>query len=202
MTLYKSNTMTDVILRTKSYYATGIDPRHYYKTDTGSPLERKAIRATQYKDIYLSDLLNNPTCSVIIEKYRDKDDVNAPLKTSGWNDVKHGTVIGYNPVTNLVAVECNKKRPSRVSALFKRTKKIRYADPINMVVSLGRFCLLKPVNLTPRSVSRGTPKGVAKGTPKGVSTGTPKGVAKGTPKGVSRGSPKGTFKGGKTRKRK
>lgn len=184
----------DTILRVKNYYYGKIDPRLYYKNERGDVITRKAIRNTnQYRDVYLSDLLNNPECGVTIEKYRDKDDLNAPVKTSGWNDLKYGTVIGYNPVTNLVAVDCIKRRPSRISALFNRTKKVRYAEPININVLLGRACLLKPTDLTPKAL-QGSPKG------RSLSRGSK------SPKGrsLSRGSksPKGTSKGGKTRKNK
>lgn len=183
----------DTILRVKNYYYGKIDPRLYYKNERGDVITRKAIQnRNQYRDVYLSDLLNNPECGVTIEKYRDKDDLNAPVKTSGWNDLKYGTVIGYNPVTNMVAVDCIKRRPSRISALFNRTKKIRYADPIHINVLLGRACLLKPTDLTPKA-PHGSPKG--RSTPKGSKS--PKGS---TPKGSR--SPRGTSKGGKTRKHK
>lgn len=151
----------DIILRVKNYYYGKIDQRLYYKNECGDAIIRKAIQNTnKYKDVYLSDLLNNPECGVTIEKYRDKDDLNAPIKTSGWNDLKYGTVIGYNNVTNLVAVECIKKRPNRISVLFNRIKKIRYTDPINMNVLLGRACLLKQTDLTPKTL-QGSPKGTS-----------------------------------------
>ncbi len=196
--------MSDTILRTQNYYS-GIDPEHYYKTDSGTALDGKATRAKKHKDVYLSDLLNNPRCSVSFGVYRDTDDASAPKKISNWGDVKSGTVISYNPATNLLAVECSKKRPSRLSKLFKRTNKVRYVEPESITVSsISRFCLLRRVTM-PRGAS--SPKGASpKGaSPKGAS---PKGAS---PKSATRraytssSTPRASFRGGSmriTRKKK
>lgn len=181
--------MNDTILRTQNYY-TGIDPGHYYKTSSGTVLDGKATRAKKHKDVYLSDLLNNASCSVSFGVFRDRDDVNAPKKISSWGDIKSGTVVSYNPETNLLAVECSKKRPSRLSRLFKRTNKIRYVEPDSIKVSsISRFCLLRRANIS-RSAS--SPKGAS--TPKDSSS--PKGMSRSrsasSPKGVS--TPKASFR--------
>lgn len=201
--------MSDTILRTQNYYS-GIDPEHYYKTASGTALDGKATRAKKHKDVYLSDLLNNPSCSVSFGVYRDTDDASAPKKMSNWGDVKSGTVISYNPVTNLLAVECSKKRPSRLSKLFKRTNKVRYVEPGSITVSsISRFCLLRRVTM-PRSAS--SPKGAAS-SPKGASSpksaSSPKGAS--SPKSATRraytgtSTPRASLRGGSmriTRKKK
>lgn len=178
--------MNEIILRTPNYY-TGIDPHHYYKTSSGTALKVKASRAKAHKDVYLSDLLNNPECSVSFTVYRDADDKTAHAKTS-WTDVKNGIIRSYNPETNLLAIDCVKIRPSRLSTLFKRTNKIRYVEPEAITVSsIGRFCLLRRVS---RSAS--SPKGRSMSSLKGRSTSSPKGTPKGTPS--SKGGRKSTRK--------
>ena len=135
--------MSDPILRTRNYYSR-IDPGNYYITSDRTLLPPKATPATKHKDVYLSDLLNNPECSVTFGVYRDTDNRSALKKSS--TDIKSGTVVSYNPVTNLVAVECVKKRPSRVSILFKRTNKVRYVEPDFITVSsISRDCGLRRV---------------------------------------------------------
>ncbi len=177
--------MSDTILRTRNYYS-GIDQRHYYKSDGPDviPLNLKATRATKHKDVYLSDLLNNPDCSVSFGVYRDTDNPSAPMKISDWNDIKTGTVISYNPATNLLGIDCVKKRPSRVSRLFKRTNKVRYVEPDSITVSsISRDCWLR---LVPERASRSSPK----------DTSSPKETS--SPKSASRAS----FRGGKRTRRR
>ena len=146
--------MSDTILRTRNYYS-NIDPGNYYESD-GIPLKAKPTHATVHKDVYLSDLLNNPKCSVTFGAYRDTDNPSATKKISNWNDVKSGTVISYNPATNLLGIDCVKKRPSRVSRLFKRTNKVRYVEPESITVSsISRDCWLR---LVPERASRSSPK--------------------------------------------
>jgi hypothetical protein len=128
MIIYKK--MNDIILRTQNYYA-AMDPEHYYKTSSGTALDGKATRAKKHKDVYLSDLLNNQNCFVSFSAYRDTDNASADVKIS----LKNGIVRSYNPETNLLAIECVKKRPSRISALFKRTNKMRYVEPELITVS-------------------------------------------------------------------
>lgn len=190
--------MNETILRTPNYY-TGIDPQHYYKTSSGTALEVKATRAKAHKDVYLSDLLNNPECRVSFSVYRDADDKTAHAKTS-WTDMKNGIIRSYNPETNLLAIDCVKMRPSRLSTLFKRTNKIRYVEPNEITVSsIGRFCLLRRVSrsasspksrLSPKS--RPSPKGTSspKSRPSPRSASSPKGTSKASPKGGRRSTRK------------
>lgn len=172
--------MNDIILRTQNYYA-AMDPEHYYKTSSGTALDGKATRAKKHKDVYLSDLLNNQNCFVSFSAYRDTDNASADVKIS----LKNGIVRSYNPETNLLAIECVKKRPSRISALFKRTNKMRYVEPeLITVSSVSRFCLLRRVG-TQRVRSSPSPKGAsprARSSPKGA---TPR--ARSSPKGGKRG---------------
>jgi hypothetical protein len=185
MIIYKK--MNDTILHTQNYYA-AIDPEHYYKTTSGTALDGKATRAKKHKDVYLSDLLNNKDCFVSFSAYRDTDNASADVKISG-TDFKTGIVRSYNPETNLLAIECVKKRPSRISTLFKRTNKMRYVEPgLITVSSVSRFCLLRRVR---SQTARASPKGVS---PKGVS---PKGA---TPRFSSKGGKRG--KRGKRRTQK
>jgi hypothetical protein len=189
--------MSDTILTTNNYY-TRFDPQNYYRTSSGTTLAKQTIRAKDHKDVYLSDLLNNPKCSVSFNLYRDTNDKAAPVKTS--DDVKQGIVVSYTPETNLVAIDSVKKRPSRLSTLFKRTNKMRYVEPSHMTVSsVSMNCLLRRVG-TPRA--RASPKG-ATPRPKGA---TPRASA--SPKGATP-RPKGATprasaspKGGKKRTRK
>ena len=89
--------MSDPILRTQNYY-TRIDPQHYYKDSAGvQQLNNKSVRATKYRDVYLSDLLNNQTCGITFSLYRDTDNKAAPMKNNG---VKSGVARSYNPETN------------------------------------------------------------------------------------------------------
>jgi hypothetical protein len=83
----------DTILRTRNYYS-GIDPEHYYRNSAGAYLEGKATRAKPYKDVYISDLLNNAKCTVSFSVYRDTDNRAAPIKNK---DMKLGIVRSYNP---------------------------------------------------------------------------------------------------------
>lgn len=176
--------MNDIIFRTQNYYA-GIDPEHYYRASNGTALDGKAMRAKKHKDVYLSDLLNNSKCTVSFSAYRDTDNKTAGVKIA--QDVKGGIVRSYNPETNLLAIDCIKKRPSRLSSMFNRTNKMRYVEPTNIIVSsVSRFCLLRRVG------AANSPKG-ATNSPKGA---TPR--ARSSPKSVAN-----SFKGGKrsTRKR-
>jgi len=133
--------MSNTILRTQNYYS-GIDPNHYYRNSAGAYLEEKATRATTHKDVYLSDLLNNEKCQVTFSVYRDTDNKTAPVKRGQ----KSGIVRSYNPQTNLVAIDCIKKRPSRISTIFKRTNKMRYVEPEFITVSsISRSCALRRV---------------------------------------------------------
>ena len=176
--------MNETVLRTQNYYA-AIDPEHYYKTTSGTALDGKETRAKKHKDVYLSDLLNNKDCFVSFSAYRDTDNASADVKIT--RDFKSGIVRSYNPETNLLAIECVKKRPSRISTLFKRTNKMRYVEPgLITVSSVSRFCLLRRVG---SQTSRASPKGAS---PKGVS---PKGAS---PKGAT---PRFSSKGGKRGKR-
>ena len=172
--------MNDPVLRTQNYYA-AIDPEHYYKTTSGTALDGKETRAKKHKDVYLSDLLNNKDCFVSFSAYRDTDNASADVKI--YRDFKSGIVRSYNPETNLLAIECVKKRPSRISTLFKRTNKMRYVEPgLITVSSVSRFCLLRRVG-TP--TSRASPKGAKGASPKGASPramSSPKGAS---PKGAS-----------------
>jgi hypothetical protein len=141
---------SDTILRTQNYY-TGIDPNHYYKDSTGAYLEGKSTNATKHKDVYISDLLNNEKCTVSFSVYRETDNTSAPVKSG---DTKLGIVRTYNPETNLLAIDCVKKRPSRLSTLFKRINKMRYVEPnYIMVSSISRFCLLRRIGATKRALS-------------------------------------------------
>jgi hypothetical protein len=161
--------MNDTVLRTQNYYAE-IDPEHYYKTTSGTALDGKSTRAKKHKDVYLSDLLNNKDCFVSFSAYRETDNASADVKISG-TDFKSGIVRSYNPETNLLAIECVKKRPSRISTLFKRTNKMRYVEPgLITVSSVSRFCLLRRVG---SQTSRASPKGAS---PKGA---TPRPSSKG-----------------------
>ena len=179
--------MNELILRTPNYYR-GIDPQHYYRSSSGDAWEGKATRATDFTDVYLSDLLNNPKCSVSFNVYRDVDDKTAHAKTSS-TDMKSGIVRSYNPETNLLAIDCAKKRPSRLSTLVRRTNKVRYVEPNKITVSsIGRFCLL-------RRVSRSASSPKARPSPKARSTSSPK--ARPSPKTRSTSSPKAMFRGGK-----
>jgi hypothetical protein len=146
--------MNDTILHTQNYYA-AMDPEHYYKTSSGTALDGKATRAKKHKDVYLSDLLNNKDCFVSFSAYRETDNASADVKIS--LDVKSGIVRSYNPETKLIAIECVKKRPSRISTLFKRTNKMRYVEPgLITVSSVSRFCLLRRVG---SQTARASPKG-------------------------------------------
>jgi hypothetical protein len=175
MIIYKK--MNDTILRTQNYYA-AMDPEHYYKTTSGTALDGKETRAKKHKDVYLSDLLNNKDCFVSFSAYRDTDNASADVKIT--RDFKSGIVRSYNPETNLLAIECVKKRPSRISTLFKRTNKMRYVEPgLITVSSVSRFCLLRRVG---SQTSRASPKGAS---PKGAS---PKGA---TPRFSSKGGKRG-----------
>lgn len=152
--------MSDPIIRTRNYYS-GIDPQHYYKNSAGDVLNIKAARATTYKDVHLSDLLNNETCGVTFWDYRDTDNKAAPVKSN--IDLRSGIVRSYNPETNLVAVDCIKKLPSKLSVLFKRTNKMRYVEPSSMMVaSVSNACKLRRVS---KRASRASPK--ARASPKG-----------------------------------
>ena len=189
--------MSDTILTTNNYYAR-FDPQNYYRTSSGTTLAKQTIRAKDHMNVYLSDLLNNPKCSVSFNLYRDTNDKAAPVKSS--HDVKQGIVVSYTPETNLVAIDSAKKRPSRLSTLFKRTNKMRYVEPSHMTVSsVSMNCLLRRVG-TPRA--RASPKG-ATPRPKGA-TPRPKGAtprASASPKGAT---PRASAspKGGKKRTRK
>ena len=179
--------MNEIILRTPNYYR-GIDPQHYYRSSSGDALEGKATRATDFKNVYLSDLLNNPKCSVSFTVYRDVDDKTAHVKTTPTG-MKSGIVMSYNPETNLLAIDCAKKRPNRLSTLFRRTNKVRYVEPNKITVSsIGRYCLL-------RRVSRSASSPKARPSPKARSTSSPK--ARPSPKTRSTSSPKAMFRGGK-----
>jgi len=187
--------MNDIIFRTQNYYHPNIDPQHYYRASNGTPLDGKSMRAMKHKDVYLSDLLNNSKCAVSFSAYRDTDNKTAAVKIA--QDVKGGIVRSYNPETNLLAIDCIKKRPSRLSTMFNRTNKMRYVEPSNIIVSsISRFCLLRRVG---DSRSRASPKGAtprSRSSPKGA---TPR--SRSSPKGAtprSRSSPKG----GKRRTRK
>ena len=161
--------MNDTVLRTQNYYA-AIDPEHYYKTTSGTALDGKSTRAKKHKDVYLSDLLNSKDCFVSFSAYRETDNASADVKISG-TDFKSGIVRSYNPETNLLAIECVKKRPSRISTLFKRTNKMRYVEPgLITVSSVSRFCVLRRVG---SQTSRASPKGAS---PKGA---TPRPSSKG-----------------------
>ena len=188
--------MNEIILRTPNYYR-GIDPQHYYRSSSGDALEGKATRAAEFKDVYLSDLLNNPKCSVSFTVYRDVDDKTAHVKTS-WTDMKSGIVRSYNPETNLLAIDCAKKRPSRLSTLFKRTNKIRYVEPHAITVSsIGRFCLLRRVSRSassPKSRSTSSPRAMS--SPRARSTSSPRARSTSSPRARSTSSPK-VFRGGK-----
>jgi hypothetical protein len=182
-------------LRTPNYY-TGIDPEHYYRTSGGIRIPGKSTSATDHKDVYLSDLMNNENCSVSFSAYRDTDNAGAVVKIS-WTDVKNGIVRSYNPETGLLAVDCVKKRPSRLSTVFKRTNKLRYVAPESMIVSsVSGGCLLRRVVASKgasRSASRSasSPKGASRSasSPKGASrsASSPKGASRSasSPKGVS-----------------
>lgn len=184
--------MSDTILTTNNYY-TRFDPQNYYRTSSGTTLAKQTIRAKDHKDVYLSDLLNNPKCSVSFNLYRDTNDKAAPVKTS--DDVKQGIVVSYTPETNLVAIDSVKKRPSRLSTLFKRTNKMRYVEPSHMTVSsVSMNCLLRRVG-TPRA--RASPKGTTP-RPKGA-TPRPKGAtprASASPKGGKKRTRKHMWRGG------
>lgn len=153
-------------MRTKNYYTNMLDPQNYYTSSSGTIMDGQVVRAKNYKDVYLSDLLNNASCSVTFNLYRDTNDAAAPVKTS--DDVKQGVVVSYSPETNLVAVDCAKKRPSRLSTIFKRTQKMRYVEPSHITVSsISRDCLLRRVGA---SRARASPKGAtpkARASPKG-----------------------------------
>jgi len=142
--------MSDTILRTQNYYS-GIDPNHYYKNSAGAYLEEKSTRAMPYKDVYISDLLNNEQCAVSFNEYRDTDNKTAPVKSS--IQPKRGIVRSYNPETNLLAIDCAKQRPSRISAMFKRTNKMRYVEPNSITVSsISRSCALRRTsNASPKA---------------------------------------------------
>ena len=179
--------MSDTILTTNNYYAR-FDPQNYYRTSSGTTLAKQTIRAKDHMNVYLSDLLNNPKCSVSFNLYRDTNDKAAPVKTS--DDVKQGIAVSYTPETNLVAIDSVKKRPSRLSTLFKRTNKMRYVEPSHMTVSsVSMSCLLRRVG-TPRArASPGrSPKGAtprARASPKGATpraSASPKGGKKSTRK--------------------
>lgn len=147
--------MSDTILRTQNYYS-GIDPNNYYKNSAGAYLEEKSTRAMPYKDVYISDLLNNEQCAVSFNEYRDTDNKTAPVKSS--IQPKRGIVRSYNPETNLLATDCAKQRPSRISAMFKRTNKMRYVEPNSITVSsISRSCALRRVKRT----SNASPKASA-----------------------------------------
>ena len=99
------------------------------------------------------------------------------------------SIMSYNPETNLLAIDCAKKRPNRLSTLFRRTNKVRYVEPNKITVSsIGRFCLL-------RRVSRSASSPKARPSPKARSTSSPK--ARPSPKTRSTSSPKAMFRGGK-----
>ncbi len=162
---------SDTILRTQNYY-TGIDPNHYYKDSNGDYLKEKATKATKHKDVYISDLLNNEKCTVTFSVYRDTDNTTAPVKSG---NTKFGIVRTYNPETNLLAIDCVKKRPSRLSTLFKRTNKMRYVEPNSiMVSSISRFCVLRRVGATKRALgSSPSPKSRSSSSPKSRSSSSP-----------------------------
>ena len=152
--------MSDPILRTQNYYA----GRARRNPETG-----KITHEKKDKDVYLSDLMNNKKCWVSFSAYRDTDNIGADVKIS--LDNKNGIVRSYNPETGLLAVDCVKKRPSRLSTVFKRTNKLRYVAPEYITVSSvsGGNCLLRPV-VQSRSASRGTssPRGTT--SPRGASS--------------------------------
>ena len=156
--------MSDPILRTRNYYAgsTHINP------ETG-----KITREKDHKYVYLSDLMNNNACWVSFSAYRDTDNIGADVKIS--LDNKNGIVRSYNPETGLLAVDCVKKRPSRLSTVFKLTNKLRYVAPEYITVSAvsGGNCLLRPVVASrsassPRGASRSASRSAS--SPKSVST--------------------------------
>lgn len=157
--------MSDPILRTRNYYAGHFRP----DSQTG-----KITREKDHKYVYLSDLMNNNACWVSFSAYRDTDNIGADVKIS--LDNKNGIVRSYNPETGLLAVDCVKKRPSRLSTVFKRTNKLRYVAPEYMTVSSvsGGNCLLRRVVASrgassPRSAS--SPRGASSPrSPKSVST--------------------------------
>jgi len=64
--------MSDPILRTRNYYSR-VDPGNYYIASDRTLLPPKPTIATKHKDVYLSDLLNKPKCSVTFGVYRDTD---------------------------------------------------------------------------------------------------------------------------------
>ena len=170
-------------MRTQNYY-TGIDPGHYYKTSGGIRIPRKSTRATDYKDVYLSDLVNNENCSVSFSVYRETDNAGADVKIS-WTDVKNGIVKSYNPETGLLAVDCVKKRPSRLSAMLNRTNKRRYVAPESIIVSsVAGGCLLRRV-VASRGAS--SPKGASRSasSPKGASSPRSASRSASSPKGAS-----------------
>ena len=154
--------MSDPILRTRNYYAGHFRP----DSQTGKPTREK-----DDKYVYLSDLMNNNACWVSFSAYRDTDNIGADVKIS--LDNKNGIVRSYNPETGLLAVDCVKKRPSRLSTVFKRTNKLRYVAPEYMTVSSvsGGNCLLRRV-VASRSASspRGTSSPRSTSSPKSVST--------------------------------
>ena len=137
---------TETILKTANYYYKVSDPGHYYKGIDGErtkdPIKKRV--GTEYKNVYLSDLVDKKDCFVSFSGYRNTDDRDEPLKIS--TDVKIGIVKSYNPVSGLVAVDCVKKNPSSVSVFVGRTNKIRYVEPSTMMVSsITSGCLLNPI---------------------------------------------------------
>ena len=133
----------ETILRTRNYY-NKIDQHDYYRLKDGTPFEEKATYATKHKDVYLSDLVDNERCTVSFSAYRDTDNKTAAVKIA--QDVKGGNVRSYNPETNLLAIDCIKKRPSKLSAMFNLTHKMRYVEPSNIIVSsISRDCKLRRV---------------------------------------------------------
>ena len=99
----------------------GDDPRSYYIGRDG-----KRTRATEFKEIYLSDLVDNAYCDVSFSAYRNVDDISEEPKITS---TKKGTIRSYNPVTRLLAVDTMKENPSFFSHISNNTKKIRYVDP-------------------------------------------------------------------------
>ena len=138
---------TDTILKVPNYYwrgdeVRGADPQTYY-------IDRNGIstRATEFKDIYLSDLVDNANCIVSFSAYRNVDNKSENPKITS---TKWGIVKTYNPATGLVAVDSMKENPSGLSHLLKNTKKIRFVDPeVMTVASISSHCKIKPIAGSP-----------------------------------------------------
>ena len=127
------------ILKIPNYYwGTRIDPQTYYIDRQG-----QSTRATEFKDIYLSDLVDKADCVVSFSAYRNVDNISEKPKITS---TKWGVVKTYNPVTGLVAVDSMKENPSLPSHLLDNTRKIRYVDPAVMTVaSISAKCRINPI---------------------------------------------------------